>query len=495
MDFNEIPVDRLEPGILIEIKANYRNTGVFAYPDKACIIGQKLAAGTLAVGSIVEITRADQAIALFGRGSIGAEQVAYFKGANRNTPLFVTALADDAGAVKATGTFTFTGAVAAATVIRFKVGGRQIRITALTTDNVTALATKLAAAINADLDMLATAASALGVVTVTANHGGEVGNEINLRVDTKAEPLPSGLNVAIVAMAGGAGNPDVQEALDLMTSTWFTKLTHPWNDPTNMAATAEFLRVRYLATAKLDCHGFVFKGGTYGQLGTFGALTNSAFLTVGGLYKSPTNAWAMAAVACGLASFHLNNDPARQLRSLVMVGVEAPDEVDQLLDDENDLLLRTGISTFNCLSDGSVTISRMITTYKTSNLGVADRAWLDIMVPATMSRIRYDWSLYVSLMYPRSKLVDDDSAASFATNHDNDEDPGTAVVTPKRMKASWSARCTLYGKKVWIENVTSKVKESTFARSADNRNRLESRQPVTIVGNLMTLATSLEFDA
>lgn len=493
MDFDEIPVDRLEPATLLEIKPNYRNVGVLPYPEKVCIIGQKLASGTLAVGEIVEISRAQEAIALFGQGSIGAEQVAFFKKANRNTPLYVTALADDGASVKATGTFTFTGAVSAATVLRFKIGGRQVRLTALTTDTVTTLATKLAAAINADLDMVATAGSALGVVTVTARHGGEVGNEINLRVDTKAQPLPAGLAVAIAAMAGGAGNPDVQDALDLMTSTWFTKLTHPWNDATNMAATAEFLRVRYLATSKLDCHGFVFKGGTYGQLGTFGALTNSAFLTAGGLNKSPTSSWAIAAVACGLAAFHLNNDPARQLRSLIMPGVEAPDTADQFIDDENDLLLRTGISTFDCLSDGTVTISRMITTYKTSNLGIADRAWLDIMVPATMSRIRYDWSAYISLMYPRSKLVDDDSAASFATRHDDDEDPGTAVVTPKRMKGSWAARCKLYGERVWIENVSRTVKESVFARSTDDRNRMESRQQILIVGNLMVFAGSLEF--
>lgn len=493
MDFDEIPVDRLEPATLLEIKPNYRNAGLLPYPEKVCIIGQKLDTGTLAVGDIVEITRADEAIALFGRGSIGAEQVAFFKGANRNTPLFVTALADDGASVKATGTFTFAGAVSAATVLRFKVGGRQVRITALTTDNVTALATKLAAAINADLDMVATAASALGVVTVTAHHGGEVGNEINLKVDTRAQPLPSGLTVAIVAMSGGAGNPDVQGALDLMTSTWFTKLTHPWNDATNMAATAEFLRVRYLATSKLDCHGFVFKGGTYGELGTFGALTNNAFLTCGGLNKSPTSSWAIAAVACGLAAFHLNNDPARQLRSLILPGVQAPDTADQFIDEENDLLLRTGISTFDCLSDGTVTISRMITTYKTSNLGVADRAWLDIMVPATMSRIRYDWSAYISLMYPRSKLVDDNSAASFASRNDNDEDPGTAVVTPQRMKGSWAARCRLYGEKVWIEDVARTVKESTFARSEADRNRMESRQQVQIVGNLMVFAGALEF--
>lgn len=493
MDFNEIPIDRLEPAILVEIKANYRRAGIFAYPEKAVIVAQKLATGTLPVATPVQITRAEEAIALFGRGSIGAEMVSYFKKANRNTPLYVMALADAAGAVKATGTFTFTGAVSAASTIRFKINGRQVRITALTTDTVTTLATKLVAAINADLDLVATATSAAGVVTVTSRHGGEVGNEIDLRVDTRNDQVPVGLTIAVAAMSGGSGNPLLQTALDAVANTWFTKLAFPWSDATNMAAAAEWLRVRYLATSKLDCHGFVGKRGTFGELGTFGALTNNAFLTCMGLKKSPTPSWGISASAMGIAAFHLNNDPARQLRSLVLPGVEAPDPVDQFLDTENDLLLRTGISTFICGDTGSVAISRMITTYKTSTLGTADRAWLDIMVPATMSRIRYDWSVYLSLNYPRSKLVDDDSDAANVQRFDDDTDPGTAVVTPKRIKASWAGRSALYAKKVWIEDIERTVKESSFARSDDDRQRLEGRPQVQIVGNAMVFAMALEF--
>ncbi len=216
-------------------------------------------------------------------------------------------------------------------------------------------------------------------------------------------------------MAGGAGNPVLQTVLDLLTNTWFTNVVTPWNDATNLAAFAEWLRVRYTATSKLDAHGFVAKRGTYGQLGTWGMLTNSPFLTCMGLNRAPSNMWNLAASVSALCAFHLTNDPARQLRSLVVPRFEAPAAPDQFTEEEQNLLLAKGISTFDGMADGSLTISRLITTYKTSALGIADRAWLDIMVPATMSRIRYDWSGYVSLMYPRSKLVDDDSTAAFAS--------------------------------------------------------------------------------
>ena len=492
--FDEIPFDWLEPGTFLEVKPNYSNTGLLPYPAKAHIIGQKLAAGTLAPGQVVEIVRPDEAIALFGLGSIGAEQVAAFRTINKTSPLTVQALADDGDAVKATGTLTFAGAVSVATVLRFMIAGQAIRFTAAATDTVAQMATKLAAAITAETSLGVTAEAAAAVVTVTAKHGGEVGNDIDLRVDVEAQPLPPGLTIAIVDMANGAGNPDLTDALDVIENDWFTQIQHPWNDATNMAAFAADLARRYQAMSKLDAHGFVGKRGTFGELGTWGELTNSPFLTCCGLNRPKSSSWVLSAVAAGLATFHLTNDPARQLRSLALTGFEGPDPVDQFTETEQELLLRKGVSSFDSLPDGTTTVSRMVTTYKVSNLGVSDRAWLDIMVPATMSRIRYDWAAYVSLQYPRAKLVVDEETAAITERSDDSDDDDNSVVTPRRMHATWAARCRLYARKVWLQDVDRTIKKSQFAISEDDGNRLESRQHVKIAGNLMVLAGSLEFE-
>ncbi len=491
--FDEIPVDWLEPGTFLEVKPNYRNLGLLPYPVKNLIIGLKLSTGTLQPGSVVEIVRPQEGIALFGEGSIGAEQVLAFRKANSTQPLFVMALADDAGAVKATGTITFTGTISQAIALRFKIAGQQIRFTAQANATVAQMATALAAAITDEQSLPVTAAAAAGVVTVTSRHGGEVGNDIDLRVDVGVQPLPSGLNVAIEVMAGGTGNPDLTPALDAISTTWFTAIQHALSDPTNLGLFAEFLASRYTAVAKRDAHGYVFKRGSFAELGVFGQLTNCQFLTVGGFKASPTSSWVQSAAVMGLASFHLANDPARQLRSLVVPGIEAPLPADQFIDVERDLLLRKGISSFDCLPDGAVTISRLITTYKVSTLNIADRAWMDIMVPATLSRIRYDWQAYVSLLYPRAKLTDDEDSAAFASRSVDDESAGASVVTPRRMLASWAGRCRLYADNVWIENIERTIRESIFQRSRDDKNRLESRQQIRIVGNLMVLAGSLEF--
>ncbi len=338
-----------------------------------------------------------------------------------------------------------------------------------------------------------TATAALGVVTCTARHGGEVGNDIDLRVDVAAQAVPAGLTVTVAAMSGGTGNPDIEGALDLLPGAWYTDVSFPWSDATNVQAFASWAIARFAATSRLDVHGYVAKRATYGQAGTFGQLTNCPFLSCFALKASQTSSWSIAAAAHAIAAFHLSNDPARQLRSLVLPGVVAPDPADQYSDLESELLLRAGISMLECLADGTVTIARMITTYRVSSLGIADRAWLDIMVPKTMSRIRYDWRGYMALMYPRAKLVEDESDAAFASRQDDDEDAGNAVASPRRVHGSWAARCRLYGERAWISEVDRTIKESFFEVDAEDRNRLNSRQQVRIVGNLMVSAGSLEF--
>jgi len=497
--FDEIPYDRLEPGTFLEVRPNYRNIGLVPYPVRVMLILHKLPTGTLEPGETRQITSENDGDILAGIGSIGSDQVRAFVKANKTTPVYATALDDDDASTKAEGSFTFAGGVSLSVTLRAKIKNHQVRFTALASDTVAQMATKLAAAINQAV-LPVTAAADAGVVTVTCRHGGEVGNDIDLRMDTEAQPVPDGLSITIDPMSDGTGNPDVTEALDALAGEWFTQFQMPWNDHSNVEAMAEEVRIRYRALSKLDVHAFVGKNGTFGELANYGDQWNSPFVTVCGVYNTPTAPWEISATACGISSFHLTNDPARQLRSLVMPGFEAPDSEDQFSEEEQDFLLRHGISTFDHLPDGATTISRMITTYKVSNLGVSDRAWMDIMVPATMSRIRYDWSAYVSLLYPRAKLVPDEESAAFLTkpsngNLDDDQAEGNAIVTPRRMHASWAARCKLYGELVWIQQVNRTVSESRFSIDVSDDNRLNSNQQVKIAGNLMVLAGALEFQA
>jgi phage tail sheath gpL-like len=483
INFNEIPYDWRLPGTYVETRPNYATMGLVAFPTRVVAFVQKLAAGSAVAGQLYEITRPEDATVLFGAGSIGQQMVAAFKKVNKTTRFYAIALADNGAGVKATKTMTFTGSGAG--TIPIYIQNRRVRFAATAAMSVTQLATAAVAAINADADMPVVATSAAGVVTLTAKHAGECGNTIDVRMRKFAdEILPGTIAVAIAAGVAGSGNPDVATLIAAIANEWFTDFIMPWDDAANLAALTAELAARFQAMGKKDGHAYVGHAGTYGQLGTKGALTNSPYLSPIGAKNALSAPWEWAAALAALAAFHLTNDPARQLRSLALTGIAGPDSVDCFTDTERELLLRQGISTWTRLTDGTIVIERVITAYKTTSLGAPDTAYLDIMVPKTLTRIRFDWATYVTLLYPRHKLANDDSPA--ANNND-------AVVTPRRMHGSWATRCKLYERQAWIEDVNRTVSESRFERDESDKNRLNAQQQIRIIGNLMVLAAALEF--
>ncbi|SIP96186.1 phage tail sheath subtilisin-like domain-containing protein [Bosea sp. TND4EK4] len=483
INFNEIPYDWRVPGTYVEVRPNYQNMGLVAFPTRVVAFVQKLAAGIAVAGQLYEITRAEDATVLFGAGSIGQQMVAAFKKVNKTTRFYAIALADNGAGVKATKTMTFTGSGSG--TIPIYIQNRRVRCAATAAMSVTQLATAAVAAINADADMPVVATSAAGVVTLTAKHAGECGNAIDVRLRKFAEEvLPGTIAVAIAAGTAGSGNPDVATLIAALANEWLTDLIMPWDDAANLAALTGELAARYQAMGRKDGHAYVGHAGTYGQLGTKGALTNSPYLSPIGAKNALSAPWEWASVIAGICAFQLTNDPARQLRGLELTGIAGPESVDCFTDTERDLLLRQGISTWNRLADGTIVIERVITAYKTTSLGAPDTAFLDIMVPKTATRIRYDWATYVTLLYPRHKLADDDSPA--ANNND-------AVVTPRRMHGSWATRCKLYERQAWIEDVAETVAQSSFERDVSDKNRMNSRQIIRMIGNQMVLAAALEF--
>jgi hypothetical protein len=67
------------------------------------------------------------------------------------------------------------------------------------------------------------------------------------------------------------------------------------------------------------------------------------------------------------------------------------------------------------------------------------------------------------------------------------------VVTPRRYLGSWAARCKIYERQGWIQNVSRTVEESTAYIDPNDKNRLNASLQTEIIGNLMVMASALEF--
>lgn len=489
LSFDQIPATWRVKGYYGEIKPRYDNRGLFDWPSREIILGQMLATGTGTALVAYPITRLEQAVALFGAGSQIAQMVKAKMTADTTVELWAMGVSDAVG-VAAVKTITITGTPSTSGTLAAYVQGRRVAVSVSTSDTVTTIATALAAAINADGWIGMTATAAAGVVTLTAKHKGTCGNQIDVRVNYWSDDAtPTGLTTAFATPTAGATDPSIAGALALLVNEWYTDFCIAWTDSANMALLTADLARRYGAMVMMDAHAYTCVSGGYATATTWSATQNSQFVSTLAIAGNLDAPWEIAASLCGLAAFHLTNDPARQLGSLVLPGIKAPKSADCFIDTEQNLLLQKGLSTFDRTADGSVVLNRVVTNYVKSTLDVADDAWLDIMTPKTASRIRYDWKVYVNLTYPRHKLADDGSPAV------DDPDNSGVVVTPRTMMASWIARAKKYAQAAWIEDLDYTKSESLFERDPNDKNRLQSRKAFKIIGNLIVQADSIEFAA
>ncbi|MEH0069150.1 hypothetical protein V6L77_00625 [Pannonibacter sp. Pt2-lr] len=311
--FDEIPLDWRVPGADLEIRPTYTEAGLFDYPARGLIIAPMLSTGTAEAGRLYRVTRPSDGIALCGAGSIGAAMIEAARTANRSSDLWMVAIPDAAGATAATGKISFGNALGAGALAVY-IGGRRVRIVLTTSMTAPQRAAALVAAINADTAMPVAAAQGTDAAThevlLTARHGGETGNDILIRLGLQAdEVLPAGAQVTVTAMSGGAGDPDVQDAIDAINEQKFDAIALPWTGDANLTVLAEELRQRYTAMARLDGHGYAGLRGTFGQLTTKGTVTNSPHLTLIGADASPTPPWIWGRDPDGCVDFPFDAGP------------------------------------------------------------------------------------------------------------------------------------------------------------------------------------------
>ena len=482
INFNEIPYTWLVPGAYVEVRPNYSNAGVFDYPARMLLIGQMLSSGTGVANQTYQLLSADQASGLFGLGSQAAEMAQSFLLANPFTRVDIVGVADAGTGTAAVGSIAIGGAVTAAGTLPLYVAGRFVPVGVGATDTLATVQANTIAAINGFVGLPLTASAGAGTaVTLTAKHKGTIGNALPVRTNyRRGDALPAGLTAVITQPTGGVTDPSLASVIAAISGIWYTDILTPFYD----ALMSGELDRRYGAMVKLDAHAYVGMAGSYGSFVAAGTAYNSKFRSCIPTQNAPQSPWVWAASLAGLCAARLTDDPARQMKGTVMPGILAPAALDTFDPAEREILLSLGYSTWNALDDGTVVLERVVTENKTDNNGVPTTAWRDIMAPKVMSRIRYDWITFVSLQYPNNKLADD---GSLAAEYDD------TVVTPSRMKGSWAGRSRLYEQRGWIEGSADTAKQSIFVRDGTDRNRINARQEVRRIGNLMVFAGALEF--
>ncbi|WP_233869240.1 phage tail sheath C-terminal domain-containing protein [Paraburkholderia adhaesiva] len=483
ISFREIPDDVRVPGSYIEIDPTRADQSLSSMPYVRLLAGQMLDTGTADPAKLILVSSSDQVAQLAGRGSQLHQMAVALFAADKTLPAYIIAVPDNPASETATGKIAVTGPATAAGTIYLYVGGQRHTIGVAVDDEAPDIATAIAAALQANLDLEVTAQAADAAVTLTARHKGFAGNDIDVRLNYyQGETLPAGIALAITPMTGGTANPDIATVIAALKSAYYV-VVHPWTDAASMAQFEAELADRFSAMRQEDAHQFVCLRGTYGDLTTYGTARNSPHTTIIPAEFRMRSPCVIAASAAATATFRGSSDPARPFRGMVLQDIESPDENDRFTWDERNNLLKSGISTLIVLSSGETALEQVTTTYQTNSFGMPTRAYYKLQSKWTSAYFRYAWRNRIESMYPDYKLASD--GTNFAA--------GQAIVTPNILKATTLALARELETAGVIENVDQFKEDLNIVRSIADPNRVNGVAVPDLVNQFDIFAAAIQF--
>ncbi len=490
ISFPNIPQSLRLP--LFHAEVDPSRAGNFANYQRALVIAYKTAAGTAVADTRQRISSRDAAR---GKGGPGSQFWACFDSYFKNRSfdeVWGVAIDEPAAGNKASGTITVTGPATASGTIYLYIAGRRVPVRVIGGDAATAVATAIGAAVNAAEGLPVVAAVAGAVVTLTCRWKGLDGNGIDVRHsyygDLGGEALPAGIGLAIAAMSGGTGSPDLATALANLGDEPFDTIVIPWTDTATLDALDEFMdhqgdNGRWSWQRQVYGHYYCANDGSVGSVQTFGASRNGAHGLCWGYTGSPTPAWERAAAYAAQAHRALMNDPARPLHTLPLVGaLPAVPELRWTKGERNSLQF-DGISTAKETDAGGLVIETSITMYQKNAFGTDDDAFLKVQTLATLAYVLRSLRYRIESKYPRHKLADDGTRFG----------PGQPILTPIVAKADTVAH---YRELEWgglVENAEAFKRNLIVERNTANPNRLDYFYPPDLVNQADVFAVLAQF--
>ena len=463
--FDQIPADSLIPFFYVEFNNSAAAAGSALVPWIVLIIGQKTAAGTAPALSLVEISANGQANGLFGAGSMLARQVEAYRSKPGRVRMFAFPLEDAATAAAAVKHVTYNGTAAAAGSAVVYVGGRRAEVGVALADVPADFLPDLATAVNAipNCAMIATVSGS--ALVLTARNKGAQGSQIDVRTTYAGEALPTGLTAVVSSPTAGSVDPDLTAlgVVGILGSQWFQAICNPYQDATNMGYIDAALVNRWSPQRQIGGIQYTGKAADFSTVQAWAAGKNSPFTAPVNASDLPTPPEEFVAEYVAEIAQAANIDPARPFQTLGLLNAKPPILADRLMDEENDLLLKAGCSTFVVDQGGTVRIQRVITSYKTSPAGEPDKSYRNPETIYTLQAIGYDFKVYMKNKYPRHKLASD--GANFGE--------GQPIMTPKLGKSEAVARAIEWEKKGWIEDLKGFKKALIVERNEADRDRLD----------------------
>lgn len=461
ISFSNIPSGVRVPLFYAEVDNSQANIG--SNNLKALLIGQKVSSGKAEDGVPVLVTGDSQGKELFGHGSMLARMNSAFRENNSVGEVWAIAVSDPKDGKKASGTLTFSGTVTAAGTVYVYIGADCVAINIPNSSDAVAVAKAVTAGINAKTDLPVTAEASEGVVTIQAKNTGAYGNDIALQLNFQGyaagEELPEGIACEVATLSGGSGEVDLEAVITAMGDESYDFIAMPYADGAHIASFTTEMNDktgRWSPTRQIYGHVYTAKRDTVSNLQAFGKGLNDQHLTVMAVEpKCPSLAVEVLGALVGSCLTAIQNDPARPLQTLELVGITPSPIGKRFTLTEKQTLLTSGIAT----------------------------SYLDSNTLHSLAYIIRRLKSVVTSKYPRCKLADD------GTHYG----PGQAIVTPSVIKSEIIAMYSRLETEGIVENAEAFAENLIVERNASDPNRVDVLLPPDLVNQLRIFATLVQF--
>lgn len=500
ISFNSIPANWKMPLYWVEV-----DPSMAGFPRSrltSLIIGTMLSTGTAIADVPIPVPSQSDARQLFGFGSMLDNMAESFTKNNFAQELWALPIVEPAAGVKAFGSLTFLTPATAAGTLPVYVAGRRVQVFVAAGDTVTATATGVIAAVNADLSMpVVASAGSAGVVVLTCKWKGVSGNDIDMRIayggTLASEEVPAGLTYSVPAnnkLSGGTGNADITQGVVNLGDEIYEYVATGYNDSTSLALLeAEYGfgdQGRWGWMRQLYGHIFGARRGLgsdqwgYTDLITYGPSNNSGVVSLLGIEKHvPSPYWQYAASYAAKAARALLNDPARPLQTLTLDGCLPAPKHQRFDMAQCNSLAGVGIATQGANSNEVPAIRRESTTYQKNLYGQGDDAYELVPTLATLAALFRSQRYAITSKYPRHKLADDGTRFG----------AGQAIVTPKIIKAELITQYAADEFLGRVENVTAFKNNLIVERDPTDPNRVNVLYPPDLINQLRVFAVLAQF--
>lgn len=468
ISFDNIPASIRKPGKYFEFNTRLAVRTLPNNMQKMLIVAQRLASGSIAELVPVQCFSDAQVAEYFGYGSHCHLMATAAINANPYLDLTVVALDDAATAVEAEGTVTIGGAATSSGSVKLYINNKKIEVGIESGD----AAADIAAAIVAEAAnypelpvTLVVNGSVNTQIDVTAKNGGTVGNQIGITADISA----AGVTATIVAMSGGAVDPDIDDALAVVFGEQYHIIATALNDQTSLTALSDHLDAVSGPLEQRPGRGIYATTGSLAAATTLAGQINSGRMNHVYLRGTRSNAMELAAGYAAIMAFE--EDPAMPLNTLEIKKIHAPAVDQRLSRTEQESLLHNGVSPLEVGPGEAVQIVRAITTYTLDAQGIEDVSLLDTTTIATLDYTRRACRERIALRFPRAKL---------------------SSKTPDRVRNELIDVLIKLEQLEILEEVEANLDALLVERDLQDANRLDAKIPADVVNGLHVFAGRID---